>query len=55
MTKTRELSDFERGMVVATDTEKILKIPRTTCINIINNFERDQTVSNAPRSGRQGH
>src|SRR6185312_7930646 len=45
MTKTRELSDFERGMVVglhkgnhsATDIEKIL---RTTCINVIK-FERD--------------
>lgn len=60
MTKTRELTDFERGMIVglhkgnhtATDIEKILKIPRTTCINVIKKFERSQTVSNVPRSGR---
>jgi len=53
MTKTRELTDFERGMIVglhkgnhtATDIEKILKLPRTTC-------ERSQTVSNVSRSGR---
>jgi len=36
---------LHKGNHTATDIEKILKIPRTTC-------ERSQTVSNVPRSGR---
>ena len=60
MTKTRELTEFERGMIIglhkgnhtATDIEKILKIPRTTCINVIKKFEKSQIISNVPRSGR---
>src|SRR6185312_10344970 len=43
---------LHKGNYSATDIEKILKIPRTACIDIINKFERDQTVSNAPCSGR---
>ena len=40
---------LHKGNHSATDIEKI---PRTACIKVIKKFERDQTVSNASRSGR---
>ena len=60
MSKSRELSVFERGMIIglhkgehnATDIQKILGIPRTTCIDIINKFENYGLTEPLPRSGR---
>lgn len=60
MPKSRERSDFERGMIIglhkgkhnATDIQKILGIPRTTCIDIINKFENDGVTESLPRTGR---
>src|SRR6185437_7935481 len=60
MPKSRERSDFERGMIIglykgkhnATDIQKILEIPRTTCIDIINKFENDGVTESLPRTGR---
>ena len=60
MPKSRELTVFERGMIIglhkgkhnATDIQKILGINRTTCIAIINKFENDGLTEPLPRSGR---
>jgi len=60
MTKSHELSMFERGMIIGlykgshtvTDISRILKIPRSTCDNIVKKFNRDQTVSPDSRPGR---
>ena len=60
MPKSRERSDFERGMIIrlhkgkhnATDIQKILGINRTTCIAIINKFENGGLTEPLPRSGR---
>lgn len=60
MTKTRELTMFEKGEVIGlhkgkhnpTEISRILKIPRTTCVSIIEKFEKDKTVIPNPRSGR---
>src|SRR6185312_11742943 len=60
MPKSRERSDFERGMIIglhkgkhnATDIQKIFGIPRTTCIDIINKFETDGVTESLPRTGR---
>lgn len=59
MSKSRELSVFERGMIIglhkgehnATDIQKILGIPRTTCIDVINKFENYGLTEPLPRSG----
>ena len=53
-------SVFERGMIIrlhkgkhdAADIQKILGIPRTTCNNVINKFEKDGLTETLPRSGR---
>ena len=60
MPKSCELTVFEREMIIglhkgkhnATDIQKILRIPRTTCISIINKFENDGLTEPLPRSGR---
>lgn len=60
MPKSRELTVFERGMIVglhkgkhsATDIQKILGIPRATCIDVINKFENEGLTEPLPRSGR---
>ncbi|CAG8502569.1 6614_t:CDS:2 [Ambispora leptoticha] len=60
MPKSRECSDFERGMIIglhkgkhnATDIQKILGIPRTTCIDIINKFENDRVTNSLSRTER---
>ena len=60
MTKSHELSIFERGMVIGLykgnhtvpDISRILKIPRSTCDDVVKKSNRDQTVSPDPHSGR---
>ena len=60
MPKSCELTVFERGIIIglhkgkhnATDIQKILRIPRTTCISIINKFENDGLTEPLPHSGR---
>ena len=60
MTKTRELTMFEKGEVIGlhkgkhnpTEISRILKIPRTTCVSIIKKFEKDKTVIPNPCSRR---
>jgi len=60
MPKTREYSDFERGMIIGlhkgehspTDISRIVQIPRTTINSIIKKYEIEGATSPDPRPGR---
>ena len=60
MTKTQELTFFERGEIVGlhkgqyspTDVSRSLNVPRTTINDVIRKWEEDGLTSPAPRSGR---
>jgi len=60
MEKRRELTSFERGMIVGlhkgnhktSDISRILEIPRQTCQNVIKRFCEDGLTDTLPRSGR---
>lgn len=60
MTQRRELTCFERGMIVGlykgkhgtSDISRILEIPRGTCRDVIKKFCEEGLTDTAPRSGR---
>jgi len=60
MTQRRELTDFERGMVIglhkgnhgASEIARILEMRRETCRDIIKRFCEEGLTKPAPRSGR---
>ncbi|GBB94331.1 hypothetical protein RclHR1_23340002 [Rhizophagus clarus] len=60
MTKTRELTPFERGEIVGlykgshniTNISKTLDIPRSTVNDVIVKWKKDGLTSSSPRPGR---
>jgi len=60
MAKRRELTVFERGMIIglhkgqhgASDISRILDIPRETCRNVIKKYCEEGITEPPPRSGR---